>query len=226
MFPGMERTYVNHDYVRAITMAGAVPMLLPVIGDEHSIREQIKLVDGILLTGGYDVNPLYYSEEPCKELGFIFPEVDEHQLAVARIAADLGKPMFGICRGMQVLNVAFGGTLYQDMLQVPNSIKHFQKSQRHVASHTVSIVQDTVFSRIFDKKVIMTNSFHHQAVKELAPGFIVSARATDGVIEAIEKPGDTFTVAVQWHPEMMAEKYPNMLNLFKKFAAAAAMAKQ
>lgn len=221
VFPGMERTYVNYDYVQAIMMAGAVPILLPVISDEQCIRKQIELVDGLLLSGGYDINPLRYNEEPCKELEFIFPEVDEHQLAVARIATDLGKPMLGICRGTQVLNVAFGGTLYQDVLQVPTSIKHTQKTQRYVPGHTVNIVQDTILSRIFNKKVILTNSFHHQAVKDIASGFIVNARAEDGVIEGIERPGDVFTVGIQWHPEMMARKCPEMLNIFKQFVAAA-----
>jgi putative glutamine amidotransferase len=223
MFPGLERAYVNHDYVQAITGAGAVPVLLPVIDDEPGIAEQIKLVDGILLTGGYDVNPLYYNEEPCAGLGFILPEVDKHQLAAAKLAAALGKPMLGICRGMQVLNVAFGGTLYQDILETPNSIRHVQNAQRHVAGHTVSIVADTVLDGIFGKAAIRTNSFHHQAVKELAPGFIVGARAADGVIEAMEKPGDLFTLAVQWHPEMMAGKSPDMRKLFQKFVTAAAI---
>jgi putative glutamine amidotransferase len=220
MFPGMERAYVNYDYVQAITMAGAVPILLPVISDEQSIRKQIELVDGLLLSGGCDINPLCYNEEPCKELGFILPEVDEHQLAIVRIATELGKPMLGICRGIQILNVAFGGTLYQDVLQVPTTIKHTQRTQRHVPGHTVNIVQDTIMSSIFNKTAILTNSFHHQAVKNVAPGFIVNARSEDGVIEGIERPGDVFTLGVQWHPEMMAGKYPDMLKLFRKFIAA------
>ena len=217
MFPGMERTYVNHDYVQAITMTGAVPILLPVISDVQSIRKQIETVDGILLTGGYDINPLKYNEQPYKDLGFILPEVDEHQLKVVQIASELEKPMLGICRGTQILNVAFGGTLYQDMLQVPTSIKHFQMSQRYAPGHSVNILQDTIMSEIFNKGVILTNSFHHQVVKDIAPGFVVNARAEDGVIEGIERKEGMFTLGVQWHPEMMARKYPEMLNIFKKF---------
>jgi putative glutamine amidotransferase len=220
MFPGMERAYVNYDYVQVISMVGAVPIVLPVISDEQSIRRQLELVDGLLLSGGYDISPLYYNEEPCKELEFIFPEVDEYQLATARITASLGKPMLGICRGTQILNVAFGGTVYQDVQQVPNAIQHVQKSQRHVPGHTVNIVKDTILSEIFNKKKIVTNSFHHQAVKDIAPGFIVNARSEDGIIEGIEQSGDVFTLGVQWHPEMMAEKYPDMLKIFRRFITA------
>lgn len=222
MFPGMKRSYVNHDYVEAILLAGAIPVMLPVISDEDGIRQQLERVDGVLLSGGYDINPLYYGEEPCKELGFILPEVDEHQLAAVRIAVELGKPMLGICKGMQIINVAFGGSLHQDLLQIPTSTKHSQKAQRHVASHTVQVVQDTMLSDIFGKETVLTNSFHHQAIKAVAPGFIVSGMTADGVVEAIETAAAPFTLGVQWHPEMMAEKCTDMLKLFTRFVAASA----
>ena len=212
---------MNYDYVEVINMTEATPILLPMVKDKQSIKRQVELVDGILFTGGCDINPLCYNEEPCKELGFIFPQVDEYQIDVAKLAFELGKPILGICRGLQIMNVAFGGTLYQDVYQVDKAIKHTQLSQRHLPGHSVNIVENTILSSIFNKKVMLTNSFHHQAVKEVAPGFIVNARSDDGIIEGIERTDSVFTVGTQWHPEMMAVKYPDMLNIFKKFVAAA-----
>jgi putative glutamine amidotransferase len=222
LFPGMKRAVVSHDYVQAIMMVGGIPLLLPVVDDEGSIKGQVEQVDGVLLSGGYDINPLLYGEEPFRELDAVFPEVDEHHILSVKIAAALGKPMLGICRGLQVLNVAFGGTLHQDITQYScNCLKHFQKGQRHVPSHTVELIPNTVLSKIFAKDFIVTNSFHHQSVKDIAPGFVLNARARDGIIEGIEKEEGAFIVGVQWHPEMMATQSSEMLPLFKEFVDAA-----
>lgn len=227
-FPGLERTYINQEYVRSLSLAGAVPLLLPVIEDEEeAIREQIERVDGILLSGGQDINPLKYGEEPQRQLGFIFPEVDEYQLTAARIAARLHKPMFGICRGMQVMNVAFGGTLYQDLSQVAEQhLKHFQQSKMYVPGHTVEISEGTRLHQIFGQQAIITNSFHHQAVKEVAPGFVANARAKDGVIEGMERTEGVFAMGVQWHPEMMVNKNDAMLKLIQSFVRAVEAGRQ
>jgi putative glutamine amidotransferase len=219
---GLARSYISHDYIRAVALVGAVPLLLPVISEEEAILEQVRGVDGLLLPGGYDVNPLQYGEEPYRDLDAIFPEVDEHQLTIARSAATMKKPMLGICRGLQLMNVAFGGTLYQDLSQIKGSyIKHVQKAQRHTASHTIDIEAGTELHRTLKITSLPVNSFHHQAVKDLAPGFVVNARSRDGVIEGIEKSGGSFTVAVQWHPEMMVERSGEMCNLFRGFVDAA-----
>lgn len=223
LFSGMKKAVVSHDYIQAIVSAEGVPLLLPAINDEEDITEQIKQVDGILLSGGYDINPLLYDEEPLRELDTIFPEMDEHHIRVVNIAAALGKPILGICRGLQVINVAFGGTLYQDIAAQYSSkcLKHFQKGERYVPSHTVELTQNTVLSQIFSKDSIVTNSFHHQSVKEIAPGFIVNARAKDGIVEGIEKREGAFIVGVQWHPEMMVAQSADMLPLFRAFVEAA-----
>lgn len=222
LFPGMTRESVSHDYVQAVIMAGGIPVLLPVISGEENIRGQIEKVDGILLSGGYDINPLKYGEEPYQEIDATFPEIDDHHLMSARIAVELGKPMLGICRGLQVINVAFGGTLYQDLSHFSsNCLKHFQKGQRHVPSHTVELMQDTVLARILGEDAVVTNSFHHQSAKDIAPGFRVNAKAKDGIIEGIEKMDKTFILAVQWHPEMMADKSPEMLPIFRELISAA-----
>lgn len=218
--PGMERAYVNNDYIAAVEAAGGIPLMIPVVGDEDVIRRQVGVVDAILLSGGYDPSPLLYGENPARETGFIFPEMDEHQMKAIRIASDLGKPMLGICRGLQMINVAFGGSLYQDLTLIPNSyIQHFQKSRKHSPGHQVIVEKGTILSEVFGESMIRTNSFHHLAVKDLAPGFIVSAKAPDGVVEGIERRGGSPVFAVQWHPEMMHEKDPSMLALFRKFIA-------
>lgn len=215
MFPGYERAYVNNDYVQAVTMAGGIPFILPLISDYESIKRQIESMDALIISGGYDVNPLIYGEEPIQQQGFLCPERDEYDIKVIKIALELNKPILGICRGLQILNAALGGTLYQDTSVIEEGcIKHQQSSRPDVASHTVNVIKGT---RLYDMlgERVFTNSFHHQAIKKLAPGFKISARAKDGVIEAIEKE-DGFVIGIQWHPEMMAKKDSKMLNLFKE----------
>lgn len=217
-FPGMERSFVNHDYVAAVEAAGGIPVLLPVVKDKEAIRRQVAMVDALLLPGGYDPNPLLYGENPGRMIGYIFPEVDEHQLAAIHIADETGKPMLGICRGLQILNVAFGGTLYQDVSLAPDSyVQHSQKSRRHSPGHEVSLSEGSFLAEIFGERMIVTNSFHHLAIKDLAAGFSISARARDGIAEGIERHAGTPVVAVQWHPEMMFERHPSMLGIIKGF---------
>ena len=221
-FHGQQRSCLTQDYVTAVYQGGGVPMILAVIQDEAAIREQVELVDGIILSGGWDVNPLLYDEEPSALLQFIYPDRDAYELKVIKIAYELKKPILGICRGMQILNVAFGGSLYQDLTQYSiSSLQHVQKARRYESSHTVEIVRSTLLHKIFKSDVLMTNSFHHQAVKAIAPGFQVSARARDGVIEAFEKPGTQFVIGVQWHPEMMIRNHPDMVKIFSAFVQAA-----
>lgn len=219
-FPGHERAAVSQDYIAAIEACGAVPLLIPVVGKEENVRRQIEAVDGLLLSGGYDPSPLLYGENPNRRLEFIFPEIDEHQLRAIRVADELGMPMLGICRGLQILNIAFGGTLYQDLSLIPNSyIQHFQKSRKHSPGHEVAVAKDSLLSGILGEGTILTNSFHHLAIKDVAAGFAVNAYAPDGVIEGIERKGGTPALAVQWHPEMMFERHPGMLGVFAWFVA-------
>lgn len=219
--PGMERAYVNCDYVNSIVTAGGVPVILPVINDYEAVEAQMRNVDGLLLSGGYDVNPLLYGEEPTKLQDFIYPEVDEHDINLIKLAYKMNKPILGICKGIQVLNVAFGGTLYQDLSHMEDCfIKHSQNSKRNMAGHTVEILKGTKLHKIFGDS-IQTNSFHHQAVKEAASDFIVSAWSKDGVVEGMEMKGKGFVMGVQWHPEGMIENHPIMLKLFETFVDAA-----
>jgi putative glutamine amidotransferase len=217
-----ERDYINHEYVTSILKADAVPVLLPILNQREAIRRQVELVDGILISGGYDVYPLLYGEEPHIRLEGICPERDEYEIEVIKIADQLKKPILGICRGLQILNVAFGGTLYQDLslYEQKIDIQHSQKSRLDIPFHTVDLIPNTKLCEIFGESFIVTNSSHHQAVKKLAPGFIVNAKAKDQLIEGIEKPDSPFVLGVQWHPEMMTERHPIMMKLFNAFVLA------
>jgi putative glutamine amidotransferase len=213
--PGLERVYVNQDYVRSLNRAGAVAVILPASARDGDAQAQLERVDALLLPGGPDLSPLTYGEQPCWGLGETFPEEDEHQLAMARLALDRGLPLLAICRGMQALNVAAGGTLYQDLVRHPEGcLQHVQKGRRHHISHRVDLAGDSRLARVFQRPSIGVNSFHHQAVKDLAPGFRITGTAPDGIVEAIESASGAPVLGVQWHPEAMAERHPEMLALF------------
>jgi len=212
---------ISNDYVESIIKADGVPIILPILSDEESIRQQIEILDGVLLTGGVDINPLLYNEEPSPKLSFIYPDKDNFDILIVKIALKLNKPILAICRGHQILNVAFGGTLYQDLSDKEGCyIKHHQQSKDGAATHTLNIIEDSILHKIFGDSII-SNTFHHQAIKDLAPGFKVTAYSKDNIIEAIEKDGEDFVVGVQFHPEIMtAYNDKNMLKLFESFIVA------
>ncbi|CAN2255425.1 gamma-glutamyl-gamma-aminobutyrate hydrolase family protein [Bacillus vallismortis] len=214
-FPGYKRAYVNDTYVQSVLDAGGVPFIVPVINDEETIDQMIQQIDGLVMSGGHDVNPLLYGEEPLAKQGSVFPERDEFDQLLIKKAIAAGKPVFAICRGLQILNVAFGGSIYQDLSYIENaSIKHDQYNNTEVPTHTIDIEPGTHLHSVFGDTALV-NSFHHQAIKDVAPGFLISARARDKVIEAIEMESSTFVLGVQWHPEMLTKGYPLMLKLFE-----------
>lgn len=212
---------LNNDYVESVIKAGGIPVILPILSDEDSIRKQIEFLDGVLLSGGVDINPLVYNEEPSSKLGYIFPDKDVFDLLIAKIACELNKPILAICRGQQILNVTFGGTLYQDLSDIEGCyIKHQQQTKDGAATHTIDISPNSILYSILGNSIV-TNTFHHQAIKILAPGFKVTAFSKDNVIEAIEKCDENFVVGVQFHPEIMTVyNDKNMLKLFEAFIAA------
>jgi len=214
------------DYVRAVYLAGGLPLVaVPPMecGDTaEAVAELCSLARGIVLTGGSDVLPGLFGEEPHPKLGAVNPVRDRFELALARAAMQADLPVLAICRGMQVLNVAAGGGLVQDIEScVPGAHAHRVTAPRWLPTHSVSVVPGSILWKIFRRDSIMVNSFHHQAVHPVAPGFEVSARASDGVVEAIEKAGSRFMVGVQWHPEALAGKDPEALNVFREFLIAA-----
>lgn len=212
---------LNEQYVRTVRAMDAMPLVIPASGDEQMIRDYVERLDGWLLSGGADVDPSRYGEEPLPELGPVYPERDQFEIELIRTVIERDKPIMAICRGMQVLNVACGGTLYQDIRYVcDDPLQHQQKSAHAVATHTVEIGYGTKLHRIMQREQIRTNSLHHQAVKQIASGFSVCARAKDGVVEAIESPSHRFVLGVQWHPEAMAPSDEHAAALFRSWIEA------
>lgn len=215
-FASYERAYVNDDYVQAVVRAGGIPYIIPIVPSEDVIKAQVENVDAIIMSGGQDVNPLLYGEEPKPELGGLLPKRDTFDMALIKTALEMKKPILGICRGEQILNVTMGGTLYQDLKYIPGwFVKHNQQNLPDFPTHSVEVEKDSKLAEIIGTENYV-NSFHHLAIKDVAPGFKVVARAKDGVIEGIEKEGDLFVLAVQWHPEMLAKKHKAMQDIFDR----------
>jgi putative glutamine amidotransferase len=207
-------------YVRSVMKTGGVPVVLPVTSDESMIGQYLDIIDGLIMTGGEDIDPSYFGEEPIKGMGRIVPERDEFDIKLIKMAVARNIPVLGICRGEQLLNVAFGGTLYQD---IPSQIgeiglKHNQNAPNYHASHGIEIEKGSFMEVLLGTTFIRVNSLHHQAVKDIAPGFIATAKSKDGIIEAIEMIGSKRVLGVQFHPECFIDAgYPGFTNIFTHF---------
>jgi len=214
----------NQTYVEAVAMAGGTSVLIPLNLDEVALRAIYERLDGLLLAGGGDLHPKHYGEAIHAKCGQPDEARDTVELALARWSLAEGRPVFGICRGTQVLNVAAGGTLYQDIAsQAPGSLKHdyWPGYPRNSLTHQVTVNDDSRLAAILDQSQVGVNSMHHQAVKDLAARFRVVARASDGLIEAIEDHDHPFALAVQWHPEELVEDAAPMRRLFEDLVSAA-----
>ena len=190
-------------------------MLLPATLDEADQAAYLATVDGILLPGGEDVDPRFQNEDPHPRLDLVNPLRDAFEIAMVKKAAAMARPVLGICRGIQVLAIALGGRIHQD-LQGIQHIQHSQKAPRWAPSHKVELHQNSRVAAWLDMGSVYTNSFHHQAVRDLPDGFIISGWTSDGVVEAIEHE-DACLVGVQWHPEEMSHCDASAERLFKKF---------
>lgn len=203
------------DYINAVEKAGGVPVVAPAVTDMETAARMFDIADGILFSGGEDVHPKHFHEKITESNLFIEERRDQFELKLAELVLRSHKPVLGICRGMQLLNVAAGGTLYQDLkTDIEHTIPNTDKDK---LLHSIDIKEGTKLSSIFGLKRKDVNSFHHQAVKELATGFIPTAYAEDGILEAFEVEGDRFLVGVQWHPEMLHESFPEELTIFRAF---------
>ena len=214
--PGQDMTYVAIDYSRAIEKAGGIPLFIPQYADFDILDELLDRCDGILISGGHDVDPLTYGEVN-KYSGLISVERDALDIHVAKYALEHRKPVLGICRGNQIMNVACGGTLFQDLPKQANSNNHSDKSYpRNKGWHPVSITESSRLAKIYGKTELMVNSYHHQAVRLPGKDVIFTATSPDGINEAIEINVQQFAVGVQWHPEMMFDS-EDQAKLFKAF---------
>ncbi len=210
------RWNVNCTYIEAIQAFNGSPLILPSIPKKKEILKYLSVIDGLLLTGGGDIGPLIYGDNPRKELGSVDPDRDEFEYEIIKLAMERDLPILGICRGAQILNVSAGGDLYQNIYsEVEGVIKHYQNAPRWAGTHNIEIESGSQLKDMIGEENVAVNSFHHQAIKEVAPGFNVSARAQDQIIEGIECQGLSFVIGVQWHPETMWKKHPIFKNLFK-----------
>lgn len=214
---GSKQLRLSYEYIESVIDAGATPLILPNTDNLSIIDSQIDIIDGLILTGGYDINPLKFNDEPREKLGYVCNERDEYEFYLLEKARENNIPVFGICRGVQVINVFNGGTLYQDISYIDGAyIKHEQDCEPSFPSHSIFIAKDSVIHEILGD-MYLVNSYHHLAIKDLAPNFKVTALSKDGVIEAIESTTDEFVIGVQWHPELLTKNHEEMLNLFKYF---------
>ncbi|QNQ81215.1 gamma-glutamyl-gamma-aminobutyrate hydrolase family protein [Lactobacillus sp. PV034] len=215
MFPGYRRSYVNEDYVDSIVQNGGIPYIIPFNEDEEVVKAQLLNVQGLVLSGGHDVDPHNYGEELEQKIGDVWPERDVFDMRLLKLAEENNIPVLGICRGMQIINVAHGGSLYQDLsYRKEKTLKHSQNQTPTLVTHTVKADPNSKIANILGKDEFLTNSFHHQIVKKVAPDFTVAAKCVDGVVEAIENK-DASVIGVQWHPEMLHRVVPFQNNLFK-----------
>ena len=215
-------------YVQALRTVGAVPWLVPMLADDlDTLREIYDRLEGLFLSGGVDVDPSRYGEPKEPFCGRSDASRDDAELQLIRWAMTDNKPILAICRGIQVLNVAMGGSLYQDLsTQAPRTLKHDyfpteDNSARDFLAHEVEIVPNSRLKESLGSRSIKVNSMHHQAIKTLAPGLKRTAVAPDGIVEGVEGTNGQYLVAVQWHPEELYDRDPGMRRLFADFVAAA-----
>ena len=215
-----EPTYfLRARYVDAVSDLGGIPFILPITDDPKLQAELLRRTDGLLITGsGPDLDPRLYGERPTARFKIMSKQRSAFELGLAKQALKLDRPILGICGGLQLLNVAMGGSLIQDIAtQMPGALTHRQETAATQVSHRVKITRGTHLYKILRTGMLKVNSSHHQAPKKLAPGWVVNAVASDGIIEGLESPRHRFAIGVQWHPESLYQKDPASRRLFKAF---------
>lgn len=207
--------------VEAIVKTGGLPIILPSI-DPEDVADYLPLFDGVAFLGGADVDPTFFGEEPHMRLGKTYRKRDLFEIELLKQAVDANKAILGICRGLQLINVGLGGTLYQDLSEDPLAqLKHSQAAMGNQPSHHVTVVPDSTLATLTGKRPYV-NSRHHQAIKDVAPSLRVTASADDQVIEALESKADDQILGVQWHPENMYKHHAESRQIFQNFVDRAA----
>jgi putative glutamine amidotransferase len=213
---------VQHSYIKAVVQAGGLPLPIPSILDEKDFLDLYSRLDGILFSGGGDISLDHFKGDEHPRIGEVDPFRDMTELTLLRTAADDGKPMLGICRGAQVMNVALGGTLFTHIPdQLKGALDHSYPGElRRVLVHPVNVSEESRSAEIFGETLLNVNSLHHQGLKDIAPRLRVAGHAPDGLVEVVEIPDHPYAIAVQWHPEWLTDQ-PAMQRLFKSFVDAA-----
>lgn len=211
--------FLPRRYNRAVEMSGAIPLLLPFTASRALMRQYIGRLDGLVISGGaFDIHPSYYNEKPIKELGVIKEKRTEFELEMTHLALKRDLPLLGICGGAQAINVALGGSLYQDIAtQAPHAYQHEQGAKKEIGGHKVTIERGTKLAEILRRRTLEVNTTHHQAVKAIGTGLVVNATAEDGLIEGIESSRHSFVLGVQWHPEVLAPRHVAQRRIFSFF---------
>ena len=218
---GHPLTALQHSYINAIVQAGGMPVLIPSMLAEEDFTSLYSLLAGILFTGGGDVSLEYFNGSDHPRIGEVDKMRDTTEITLMRAAVNDGKPLLGICRGAQVMNVALGGTLYTHIHdQLKGALDHdYPGDLRRVIVHPVNVDESTHSAEIFGETLLNVNSLHHQGLKDIAPSLRVAGHAPDGLVEVVEIPDHPYAVAVQWHPEWLTDQ-PAMQRLFKSFVDA------
>jgi putative glutamine amidotransferase len=221
--PAQEPTpFLPQRYCRAIQEVGGIPLILPPIASQSALRRVLQRLDGVVVSGGnFDIHPSYYGEKPIRALGAIKKERTEFELELVDLALNQDRPLLGVCGGAQAINVALGGSLYQDIAtQLPNATKHEQGGKRDHGGHPIIIHSGTQLRQIVQRQTLEVNTTHHQAVRKVGRGLVINATAEDGVIEGLESSSHSFVLGVQWHPEILARKDPSQRRIFASFISA------
>jgi len=213
MFPGYKKSYVNNDYITSVVKCGGVPYVVPMVDDQEVIEMQCEQLDALILSGGHDVDTLLWGEEPGRHLGDTMPARDTFDIALYNTMKKMGKPILGICRGCQLINVIEGGDIHQDLTLFEGSyIKHWQGHTPALKTHTAEFAEGSRIRSILGVESSLVNSFHHLALRKIGDDFKVTAKAKDGIPECIENKGEQFIMGCQFHPEMLTAANDEMFS--------------
>ncbi|GLO65187.1 MULTISPECIES: gamma-glutamyl-gamma-aminobutyrate hydrolase family protein [Oceanobacillus] len=215
---------INNRNIRAIENAGGIPVMLPYLKEKEDINHMMNKLDGLYLTGGYDIDPTLFGEEPLPGLGTIIPERDRSEIAYIERMIETDKPILGVCRGSQILNIAIGGSMYQDIytqLDTSTLLQHQQKAPFGHRSHFVNVKEDSLLFQLTGMDKFKVNSYHHQTNNRVPKDYQICATASDGIIEAFESTNHRFVLGLQWHPEGLIDyKEDPSLSIYQGFIKA------
>ena len=218
----LESYWMLPGYAQGLEAAGAVPVILPLTTDQEALERYAQTFDGFLFPGGHDLDPALYGQNPTDQCGTVCRQRDSMERKLFPLALETGKPLLGICRGIQLFNVMLGGSLYQDIpTECPSDVEHHETPPYDKVAHPVTVEQGTPLYQAVGVTQMGVNSYHHQGIKELGKGLRVAAKAPDGMVEAVYLPDHPFALAVQWHPEFSRLGDENSRRIFEAFVKAA-----